>query len=501
MRRYRCPRARHVPERLRADSRRADALLASTGRSRRHRKSVPRRQRPQRAEARSRARRGHARRRRSRTAGRRVHAGGNQARGGRLRTRREAPGRSRWSGCCSDSTAAPTPHDAADALAVAICHVHASSGAVASARTRRAAPPRSWRQLAAIRPARGRHDRASARPALREASQRVIVDAGGVGYDVHVPLSTFSVVGEPGARRRAAHPHACPRGRAAALRVRDRARAGRCSIGWSAVSGIGPKLALAVLSGIEPRDLVARDRARRHRAAGRDSRHRQEDRGAHRARAEGRVPRARRRHGRGAPRRATACATDLLSALRESGLPSARGRESGGRGAQRSGGSFERALRSGAGVADARRDEIASSTMTDPIASSPPSRVDEDAQYEAGLRPRTLDDYIGQDRVRENLQVSIAAARSRGEALDHVLLYGPPGLGKTTLAYVIAQRARRRRSASTAGPGHRAPGRSRGDAHRRSASAKCCSSTRFTAWRRRSKRSSIPRWRTSSSTS
>jgi len=66
------------------------------------------------------------------------------------------------------------------------------------------------------------------------------------------------------------------------------------------------------------------------------------------------------------------------------------------------------------------------------------ARVDEDAQYEAGLRPRTLGDYIGQARVRENLEVSIAAARQRGEALDHVLLYGPPGLGKTTLAYVVA---------------------------------------------------------------
>jgi Holliday junction DNA helicase RuvB len=64
--------------------------------------------------------------------------------------------------------------------------------------------------------------------------------------------------------------------------------------------------------------------------------------------------------------------------------------------------------------------------------------ADDDAQYEAGLRPRTLDDYIGQDRVRENLHVSIEAARQRGEALDHVLVYGPPGLGKTTLAYVIA---------------------------------------------------------------
>ena len=66
------------------------------------------------------------------------------------------------------------------------------------------------------------------------------------------------------------------------------------------------------------------------------------------------------------------------------------------------------------------------------------ARADEEAQYEAGLRPRVLDEYIGQDRVRENLHISITAARQRGEALDHVLLYGPPGLGKTTLAYVIA---------------------------------------------------------------
>ena len=66
------------------------------------------------------------------------------------------------------------------------------------------------------------------------------------------------------------------------------------------------------------------------------------------------------------------------------------------------------------------------------------ARADEDAQYEVGLRPKRLDEYIGQDRVRENLQVAIAAAKQRDDPLDHVLLHGPPGLGKTTLAYVIA---------------------------------------------------------------
>jgi len=64
--------------------------------------------------------------------------------------------------------------------------------------------------------------------------------------------------------------------------------------------------------------------------------------------------------------------------------------------------------------------------------------VEDDASFELKLRPRRLAEFIGQPRVKENLSVAIEAARSRGEALDHVLLYGPPGLGKTTLATIIA---------------------------------------------------------------
>ncbi|MBM4448162.1 MAG: Holliday junction branch migration DNA helicase RuvB [Chloroflexi bacterium] len=62
----------------------------------------------------------------------------------------------------------------------------------------------------------------------------------------------------------------------------------------------------------------------------------------------------------------------------------------------------------------------------------------EDAPLDTSLRPRQLNEFVGQEKIKENLSIAITAAKGRGEALDHVLLYGPPGLGKTTLAYIIA---------------------------------------------------------------
>ena len=75
--------------------------------------------------------------------------------------------------------------------------------------------------------------------------------------------------------------------------------------------------------------------------------------------------------------------------------------------------------------------------MTDRLVSG--KTLEDDAGLDSSLRPRRLQDFVGQDRVKENLSIAMQAAKMRGEPLDHVIVYGPPGLGKTTLANIIAQ--------------------------------------------------------------
>jgi Holliday junction DNA helicase RuvB len=67
------------------------------------------------------------------------------------------------------------------------------------------------------------------------------------------------------------------------------------------------------------------------------------------------------------------------------------------------------------------------------------AKIDEDLTFEINLRPRGFDEYVGQDAVKENLKVAIAAAKGRHDVLDHILFHGPPGLGKTSLAYIIGR--------------------------------------------------------------
>src|SRR4030095_2303996 len=162
------------------------------------------------------------------------------------------------------------------------------------------------------------------------------------------------------------------------------------------------------------RRVAACDRARGHGPLRGDPRHRQEDGTTGRARAEGEARRRSRRAGRGTRSDRTGCAR--RARLHRSGR---RARARRGRSEPAGGGADPRSVEEG------RMSVVARELLP------------EDTELERSLRPRTLDDFVGQQRVKEQLSIALDAAKARGEALDHALLAGPPGLGKTSLAFIV----------------------------------------------------------------
>ena len=126
-------------------------------------------------------------------------------------------------------------------------------------------------------------------------------------------------------------------------------------------------------------------------------------------------------------------------------------------------------------------------------------RQAEDGRVDYALRPKSLDEMIGQERMREKMRILVQAARQRGEPLDHVLLYGPPGLGKTTLSHILAHEMQGNLK-PTSGPAIEKAG-DLAAILTNLRKGTFCSLTRSTVWAAWSRRFSTRRWRILCSTS
>src|SRR5881296_3334362 len=276
--------------------------------------------------------------------------------------------------------------------------------------------PRAWR---APWPRERRRDRLALWHARREEpgaararGRRRGLRGPGLAPDLRRPATR----GRHGASPR---PHRGARGRDRAVRLPPSRGAGALP---PAPQGEGCRTAHAA------RRPPRRRRGRRRSAPADHPRGGEEARRAHR----GRVPR-----GRGGARRRCAARGGARGrrrrprrgrvGARQPGLQARRGRARGR--------AHQAAGRAARGGGAGRASGALRMRRPSPIETEP---LEDEIAVEAPLRPRTLDEYVGQESIRENLRVQIAAARARGDVLDHVLLYGPPGLGKTSLAHVIA---------------------------------------------------------------
>ena len=262
---------------------------------------------------------------------------------------------------------------------------------------------------------------------------RVLVDVGGVGYEVLVPLPTFTLRFPSGSHGDAPRPHPRPRGRPPPLRVPlpgERAVFERLLT----VTGIGPRLALTVLSGLPAEELVGA-------LVRQDVKRLIQIPGVGRRLAERLVVELRDKVADlasgppAAPRALPGMETVTEERDRRSPeprLPPAPGR--GGRRRRKGRDGGERRLCSPLG-SPAPSLPLGEPPVNDALLSG--IRQVEEGEPEVTLRPR-LSEYIGQSRVVEKLKIFLEAP-PRGEAMDHLLLCGPPGLGKTTLAHIVAK--------------------------------------------------------------